>query len=49
MIEQKQWKLINYENASLKQVSKYILNDDGEKGDDENDKSNIELLKVFIS
>ncbi|CAB4378929.1 unnamed protein product [Rhizophagus irregularis] len=46
MIEQKQWKLINYENASLKQVSKYILNDDGEKGDDENDKSNIELLKI---
>ncbi|CAG8559705.1 17138_t:CDS:10 [Rhizophagus irregularis] len=46
MIEQKQWKLINYENASLKQVSKYILNDDGEKGDDENNKSNIELLKI---
>jgi hypothetical protein len=47
MIEQKQWKLINYENAALNLVSKYILNDNNEKGDNESDQSNIESLKVI--
>ncbi|GBB95965.1 hypothetical protein RclHR1_02650036 [Rhizophagus clarus] len=46
MIEQKQWKIISYENAALNLVSKYILDDNDEKGDNGGDKSNIKSLKI---
>lgn len=49
MIEQKEWKIINYEDPVLNLVSKYTLNDNKEKNDNESDKSNVESLKVFIS
>ena len=49
MIGQKQWKIINYENTVLNLVSKYTLNNNEEKNDNESDKLNIESLKVFIS
>ena len=48
-IEQKEWKIINYEDSVLNLVSKYTLNDNKGKNNNESDKSNVESLKVFIS